>query len=104
MRQLLTGRKKAEMEKRQQIHLTFKMEDPDHVKAWEKLNRNKGSEKYPSAADYVAAAINGFGKGTEDPDKKTENLPDKAQIAFARYLVDEIEKRMRPIIRGPVGK
>ena len=92
------------MEKRHQIHLTFKMEIPDHAKAWEKLNQNKGSGKYISAADYVAAAINGFGEKSSRADKKISNLPDKDEIAFAKFLADEIEKRLRPIIRGPVGK
>lgn len=92
------------MEKRQQLHLAFKMEDPDHVKAWEKLTRNKGSEKYPSYADFVAAAINSFGENDGDQGRIIEIIPNEDQIAFAKYLVDEIEKRMRPIIRGPVGK
>ena len=91
------------MDKRQQIHLAFKIEDPDHARAWGILSKNKGSKKYPTAADYVAAAINAF-EEKKAPDKDTGIISDQDWMALGMFLADEIEKRIRPIIRGPVGK
>lgn len=93
-----------EKKQRQKIHLTFKPEDPDHAKAWMKLMQNKGTGKYPTAADYVSAAILRFEEREAMEKEIRGSISNADKQELCRILADEIENRIRPILRGTIGR
>ena len=93
-----------EKKQRQKIHLTFKPEDPDHAKAWMKLMQHKGTGRYPTAADYVSAAILRFEEGEASEDENHGSISDADKQELCRILADEIENRIKPILRGTIGR
>ena len=92
-----------EKKQRQKIHLTFKPEDPNHAKAWLMLMQNKGTGKYPTAADYVSAAILHLEEDVASEGNQG-NISDTDKQELCRILADEIENRIKPILRGTIGR
>ena len=92
------------MNEKQHIHMRLMAENPDHVRAWEVL-QSRDRHRYPTMTEFFVDVINNHvkengGAGQEVPDA----MSDYDRQKWTNDLLDEMEKRFRAILRGPVGR
>lgn len=95
------------------VHMSLKADNPDHVCVWEMI-RDRDREKFPVMSDYIVdIMIRSQKKETsrEEVHKDQEAAAERPggmqgvdPEAWKKELLDEMEKRFRMILRGPVGR
>ena len=92
------------MNEKQHIHMRLMAENPDHVRAWEVL-QNRDRNRYPTMTEFLVDVINNRVKETRDSGQKVPDaMSDSDRQKWTNDLLDEMEKRFRTILRGPVGR
>lgn len=92
------------MNEKQHIHMRLMAENPDHVRAWEVL-QNRDRNRYPTMTEFLVDVINNRVKETRDSGQKVPDaMSDYDRQKWTNDLLDEMEKRFRTILRGPVGR
>ena len=94
------------MDERQMIKLTLKGENPEHVRAWEKL-QGRNMDDYPTPTDFIVPAILRYMRDDSDADKEPEKPTGLSETEFRKWesiLLKDMEEKFRIIPRGPVGK
>lgn len=92
------------MNGKKHIHMRLMAENPDHVRAWEVL-QSRDRNMYPTMTEFLVDVINNHVKESEGAGQKvTDAMLDDDRQRWTNDLLDEMEKRFRTILRGPVGR
>lgn len=95
------------------VHMSLKADNPDHAYVW-KMIQSRDREKFPIMSDYIVEImIHAQKKETgkeekhrdqEEPIEQPRGMQGVDLETWKNELLDEMEKRFRMILRGPVGR
>lgn len=92
------------MNGKKHIHMRLMAEKPDHVRAWEVL-QSRDRNRYPTMTEFFVDVINNHVKESGGAGQKVPDaMSDDDRQRWTNDLLDEMEKRFRAILRGPVGR
>ena len=107
------SRSDRKMNANHSVHMNLKADNPDHICVW-KMIQERDKEKFPIMSDYIVDIMirsqkKETGKEEEHKDQETGNehsmgIQGLDLETWKKELLDEMEKRFRMILRGPVGR